>query len=148
MNTRKPEMTPTTRQTALNASGGQSSYPIQAPPSSTSGAGGSCGCGASMTLPAGFGMESSSPMLRPPDEGLGAGISAWLNNKKITGLWGKNQNRNSWAHIAGIGWKRLANNSDSAIVALTMLCAHAREKDSVVNYREEADGMIHEMYVW
>jgi hypothetical protein len=29
-----------------------------------------------------------------------------------------------------------------------MLAAHAREKASVVNYREESDGMIREMYVW
>lgn len=38
--------------------------------------------------------------------------------------------------------------SGSPIVALTMLSAHAREKGSTVNYREESDGMIHEMYVW
>jgi len=29
-----------------------------------------------------------------------------------------------------------------------MLSAHALEKGSVVNYREESDGMIHEIYVW
>jgi hypothetical protein len=71
-----------------------------------------------------------------------------LSNKKINGLWSINQNRNSWIGVSGIGWKKLANNSDSAIVALTMLSAHALEKGSVVNYREESDGMIHEIYVW
>jgi len=77
-----------------------------------------------------------------------AGIAAWVNNKQITSLWSLNQNRNSWVGISGIGWRKLANNSDSAIMALTILSAHAREKGSVVNYREENDGMIHEMYVW
>jgi hypothetical protein len=47
-----------------------------------------------------------------------------------------------------VGWKKLANNSDSAIVALTVLSASARQTQTQVNYRDEADGMIHEMYVW
>ena len=59
--------------------------------------------------------------------GAGAGVTAWLNDKRITGLWSINQNRNSWVYVNGIGWKKLANNSDSAIVALSMLSAHARE---------------------
>ncbi len=83
-----------------------------------------------------------------PAEGAATDITAWQNSKKITGLWSINQNRNSWVHVEGIGWKKLANNSDSAIVALTLLGAHAREKGSSVNYREESDGMIREMYVW
>jgi hypothetical protein len=33
-------------------------------------------------------------------------------------------------------------------MALTILGTHAREKSATVNYRDEADGMIHEMYVW
>jgi len=147
MTTKKPEMTPPSERTAQAGDATQSSRPVEASPLSA----GSCGCGtatASMTLPDAFNSDSSSPRLRPPEEGIGEGVMAWQNNKKITGLWGKNQNKNSWVHIAGVGWKRLANNSDSAIVALTMLGAHARENDSVVNYREEADGMIHEMYVW
>lgn len=75
-------------------------------------------------------------------------MTAWQNDKRITALWSINQNRNSWVHVAGIGWKKLANNSDSAIVALTMLGSHAREKESAVNYREESDGMLYELYVW
>jgi len=93
------------------------------------------------------GMGDAAPAL-PLQEGESVGVTAWLNNKKINGLWSINQNRNSWIGVSGIGWKKLANNSDSAIVALTMLSAHALEKGSVVNYREESDGMIHEIYVW
>ena len=62
--------------------------------------------------------------------------AAWQNNKRINGLWSINQVRNSWVSVDGIGWKKLVNNSDSAIVALTMLSSHAREKGSVVNYLE------------
>lgn len=120
--------------------------------------------------------EASKPSLIPPSIGIGSskadgqtsiavetaeaapslplvgdavsGITAWQNNKKINALWSINQNRNSWIGVEGIGWKKLANNSDSAIVAFTMLAAHAFEKGSVVHYREENDGMIHETYVW
>ena len=81
-------------------------------------------------------------------EGVESGVTAWQNNKRISALWSISENRNSWVSVAGIGWKKLANSSDSAIVALTMLSAHAREKQSPVYYREESDGMIHEMYVW
>jgi hypothetical protein len=29
-----------------------------------------------------------------------------------------------------------------------MLVAHARATDSVINYRDESDNLIHEVYVW
>jgi len=50
--------------------------------------------------------------------------------------------------VVGVGWKKLANNNDSAIVALTMLSGSAKLTQTSVNYRDEADGMIHEMYVF
>jgi hypothetical protein len=76
------------------------------------------------------------------------GVMTWLNDKRVSALWSINQNRNSWVYITGVGWKRLATNSDSAVVALTMLAAHAKQKQTPYNYREEADGLIHETYVW
>lgn len=74
--------------------------------------------------------------------------TAWFNNKKVNALWCINQNRNSYVSIAGVGWRKLANNSDTAVVALTMLAGAARLSQGPVNYRQEADNMIHEMYVW
>jgi hypothetical protein len=123
--------------------------PTVAPPSSNFGEellqGGSMGEAAGIASAISGG--DSAPALLPADAAA-AGVTAWQNGKKITGLWSINQNRNSWLHVAGIGWRKLSNNSDSGIVALTMLGAHAREKATNVNYREESDGMIHEMYVW
>lgn len=96
----------------------------------------------------------TAPTAEPPAV-AGAGIAAgaigasvWVNNKKVNALWSINENRNSWIGVAGVGWVKLANNSDSAIVALTMLGANAKLTQGVVNYRQEADNMIHEMYVW
>jgi hypothetical protein len=86
----------------------------------------------------------------PRDDVLQAAesVTAWVNSQKVTMLWGVAQNRNSWMAIAGVGWKRLSNATDSGVMALTILAAHARQSQTTVNYREEADGMVHEMYVW
>ncbi len=94
------------------------------------------------------------PTQEPPASALaasaagGVGATVWVNGKKVNALWAINQNRNSWISVAGVGWVKLANNSDSAIVALTMLGANAKLTQGVVNYRQESDNMLHEMYVW
>ena len=94
---------------------------------------------------------SSAPTAMPPahlavrTEGV---IGAWNNDKQVTALWSLAENRNSWMHVDGVGWKKLADNSDSVVVALTMLAAHARELNRTVNYRDEADGKVYELYVW
>lgn len=99
------------------------------------------------------GATLAAPTAEPPEAGSGGGIGAigatvWINNKKINALWSINENRNVWVGVAGVGWVKLANNSDSAIVAFTMLGANARQTQGAVNYRQESDNMIHEMYVW
>lgn len=96
-------------------------------------------------------VAGSAPTQVPPATaafGAGGGVTAWQNGKQFSALWAINQNRNSWVYVVGVGWKKLADNSDSAIVALTALGAHAKLTQTTVNYRDEADGMIHEMYVW
>ena len=81
-------------------------------------------------------------------ESIGDGNMAWLNSKKVAGLWCINQNKNSWARISGIGFKKLSNKSSSGNVALTILMAHARITNSSINYRDESDAEIHEVYAW
>ena len=76
------------------------------------------------------------------------GDTVWNNDKRAAALWSINQNRNSWVYVNGVGWKKLANNSDSAIVALTILASNAKQSQTTYTYRDEADGMIHESYVW
>jgi hypothetical protein len=100
--------------------------------------------------------SAASPTAQPPASVLAAGGAAvggitattWLNNQKVTALWTIAENRNSWAALSGPGWSKLANNSDTAVVALTMLASHAKQMQTVVNCRQEADGMIHEIYAW
>lgn len=106
--------------------------------------------GAAVT--AGAAAEPAVPTQEPPAAAMAAGgavgATVWVNNQKINALWSIAENRNSWVGVAGVGWRKLANNSDSAIVALTILGANAKQTQGIVNYRQEADNMIHEMYVW
>ncbi len=141
----KPQMEPGGfTQTSMNENVG-TSMPIASPPATVaSAASGMISVGS--PVPAMVSTAGMAPSL--PIKGVASDVSAWQNDKRINGLWSISENRNSWVGVAGIGWKKLANNSDSAIVALTMLSAHAHEKESPVYYREESDGMIHEMYIW
>lgn len=97
---------------------------------------------------------AAAPSAEPPSAGAVGGITGtigttvWFNNQKINALWTINENRNSWVGVAGVGWVKLANNSDSAIVALTMLGADAKLTQGSTSYRQESDGMMHEIYVW
>lgn len=97
-------------------------------------------------------IHSGVPLLTPPEETLATeaeeGISAWLTNKKILGLWTNSANKNSWISIQGVGWRKLFNASETAVVTMTMLAAHARAENRTVNIRVEADNLVHELYVW
>jgi hypothetical protein len=98
------------------------------------------------------GEQAAVPTAEPPAAiqagAVTGGVTAWVNGQKVNALWSINENRNSWVGVAGVGWIKLANNSDSAVVALTVLGAHAKQTQGAINYRKEADGMIHEIYAW
>jgi hypothetical protein len=95
-------------------------------------------------------VEGETPTLEPPAESAAAAeaVGAWLSDKRVSALWGNNAARNSWVYVMGVGWKKLYNASDSSVIAMTMLGAHARQLNARFDYREESDGMIHEIYVW
>jgi hypothetical protein len=103
-------------------------------------------------LPAGTATMSAAPaapsLPLPGGAAAQTGVTAWVSSMTFNALFSINQSRNSWVGVAGVGWKKLSDASDSASIALSMLSAHAREKQSPVNYREEADAKIHEVYVW
>jgi hypothetical protein len=50
--------------------------------------------------------------------------------------------------VVNIGWKKIFNGGDASFIALTTLAAQARQTGRPINYREEADGMVHEIYLW
>jgi hypothetical protein len=76
-----------------------------------------------------------------------AGATIWHNDKSILGLWSDNNNRNAYVAIADIGWKKLADNSDSAIMALNIILSHAFQNNRKANLMEE-ENQIRQAYVW
>ena len=136
--------------------------PTESPPDS--GAGGGAGNGAGtveaprdlddlagdLIAGAAAGTLEAEPTLQPPTAaGIGAdGIGLWLTNKQVDALYSTYAARFSWMHVAGGPWRRFSPVSDSGVAALALLAAHARDRGRPVNYREEADQLIHEMYVW
>ncbi|WP_052959033.1 hypothetical protein [Methanoculleus sediminis] len=142
----KPELSLSEFAEGMQKESGGASAPRDMPPESAHEAGGATAVTPALE-PMMTGTGDAAPSL-PAEGGAITGIAAWQNNKKVVSLWSLSQNRNAWAGIEGVGWKKLSNKSDSITVAFTMLAAHAREKGSLVSYREESDGMIHELYVW
>jgi hypothetical protein len=75
----------------------------------------------------------------------------WQNNRRITGLWVINENRNAWVWVDGLGWRKLAPNNDTSFQAMVTMATHAKADNRPVNFREVGVGgniEIHEMYVW
>jgi hypothetical protein len=98
-------------------------------------------------------IQASGPTLVPPVVESG-GVAAeavtatWQTNKTVTALWGINETRNAWMHVDGLGWRKLYNGRDGAFVALAMLASQARQTGKPINFRQEADGMVYEIYLW
>jgi hypothetical protein len=91
----------------------------------------------------------AEPTLEPPAAAVtGDGVGLWVTNKHVDALYSTYAARFSWMHVAGGVWRRFAPVSDSGVAALALLAAHARDRGRPVNYREEADQFVHEMYVW
>ncbi len=134
------------------------STPTEIPPSVAAGIHGSDGLADARPQPLSTelqalqtpGQSVQAPTLAPPSlEAVTAGaVTGWVNGQKISALWAINQNRNVWAYVANVGWKKFANNSDSAIQAFAILGSSAKVSQGGVNYREESDGMVHEIYVF
>jgi hypothetical protein len=97
--------------------------------------------------------DEARPVMTPPSEAVeqeaeAEGITAWHNGKKITAMWANASVRNAHAAIAGMGWRKLSNANDSSFPALVMLASHAEQTNANCNIRIDADGEIHEIYVW
>jgi hypothetical protein len=96
----------------------------------------------------------SAPSGTPPatataTDGAAAGaVTATWRSGQVTALWSINEVRNAWVHVAGVGWKKIYNGRDGAFMALTALASQARQTGRSINFREEADGMIYEIYLW
>lgn len=79
----------------------------------------------------------------------GDGVAAtWRGGQYVTALWSIDEIRNAWINVQGLGWRRLFNGRDGAFNALVTLAAQARQTGRPIAFREEADGMVYEIYLW
>jgi hypothetical protein len=94
----------------------------------------------------------AAPSAQPPKQltsgRAGRAVTTQYDNQIVNSLWTINEDRNSWTGIQGVGWIKLSTASDTGVVALTALAAHAYQTQHVISYRQESDGMIHEIYAW
>ena len=89
------------------------------------------------------------PSLEPPDQGtVSQGATAWQTDKKVLGLWRNSATRNAYMYVDQMGWRKFADNSDSAIVAFNVIAAHAKALGKPVQFYEEADNKVSTLYVW
>lgn len=135
-------------------SGGPSRPSFGPAPAASAGAKSGCGCATTAAAAPGpspaalAAMSASSPSIRPASASAAVGATAWHQNLHITALWSINEERNAWAYVENVGWRKLATQLHSAHLALNLLASHARQAGGVNSLREEDDGMVHEMYVW
>ena len=135
-------MTDTTKPTHLppldavvSGASGASAPSLQGPPPATGG----------------MAVANSGPTLVAPPSAVGAdgGVTAstWRSGQ-VTATWSIDEVRNAWIQVAGVGWKKLYNGRDGAFTALAILAAQAHQTGRVIQFREEADGMVYEIYLW
>ena len=66
----------------------------------------------------------------------------------VDATWSINETRNAFFHVTGGAWKKIFNGTDGAFMALCTLAAQAKQTGHQMAIREEADGMVHEIYLW
>jgi len=75
--------------------------------------------------------------------------AASLTAGVVTSLWSINEDRNSWIGLSGKGWVKLSTSSESGIMALTALAAHAKAAGRSVSYQlDSGSGQLTQLYVW
>ncbi|MBM7786909.1 RAD23 family protein [Tenggerimyces flavus] len=92
------------------------------------------------------------PTLRDPssmaEADLAAVTATWRSSQYIDAMWSIDQTRNAFMLVRGLGWRKIYNGRDGAFTALVSLAAQARQTGRQVSFREEADGMVYEIYLW
>jgi hypothetical protein len=93
-----------------------------------------------------------APVLHPPGTvGATAGtanLAGTWQTRQVLALYNTRASRSGWAYLDGVGWRRFATTSDCAHVALGTLASAARTSGGTVIARDEADGQLHEIYLW
>lgn len=101
------------------------------------------------------GSVTAGPTLSPPgtegattEVAAGGATGTWRSGMTVTAMWSINETRNAWMYVSGLGWRKLFNGRDGSFMALVALAGQARQTGRQIVFREEADGMVYEIYLW
>lgn len=72
--------------------------------------------------------------------------TGWQNNRSVQGLWTIDQDRNAWAYLSGLGWRRIAGDNDNIFFNLLTQLSAAKAAHRPVNAYLQA-GVITQVYV-
>jgi C1A family cysteine protease len=73
--------------------------------------------------------------------------TGWQNNRRVTGLWTINQDRNAWVHVDGLGWRKISADNDNIFFNMLAQLIAAKAATRAVNFYEE-NGVIKQVYVF
>lgn len=73
-------------------------------------------------------------------------VRKWNNNVKINGLWGNSAEKSAWVHVAGVGWRKLANDTAPMQHAMLAQLVAAKSGNRPVKLLEDKK-IIREVYV-
>lgn len=94
-------------------------------------------------------IQTNEPVLVPITQDGRTEFSANVDGKKVLQTWSIAQNRNFWANIEGVGYKKVDDASDSSSTAFAQIFSSARTTNTTVNVViDDATGKITQVYAW
>lgn len=76
----------------------------------------------------------------------GIGDLPWQNNKRILGLWTIDQDRNAWAYVETLGWRKISNDNDNIFFTMLTYLSTAKAAGRPVNLNI-VQNVIKQVYV-
>jgi C1A family cysteine protease len=72
--------------------------------------------------------------------------TGWQQNRRVTGLWAINEDRNAWVYFDGLGWRKVSPDNDNIFFDMLVQLAAAKAAGRPVNFYEE-QSVIKQAYV-
>lgn len=73
--------------------------------------------------------------------------TGWVYNRRVTGLWAINEDRNAWAYISGLGWRKVSPDNDNIFLDMLAHLAAAKAANRPVNIYQK-NSVIQQLYVF
>jgi C1A family cysteine protease len=70
----------------------------------------------------------------------------WRKNTRVAGLWANEADRNTWAYLTGVGWRKVSDASPTSHETMLAQLVTAKAMGSPINALDQANE-IHEVYV-